>query len=112
MKSETDDGLSSYSNFPEGLTQPELVANKSVASEIEHLKSKKSYKELDSLRAVLSRNADKFPKHKAHVGCCNSVEHEIEIGNCSVPHREGARKMTTHKSEARRKEFEMLMPMI
>ena len=110
MKSETDDGLSSSSNFPEGLTKPELVANKSVPSEIEHLKSKKSYKELDSLRAVLSRNADNFPKHKAHVGCCNSVEHEIDIGNGSFPHREGARKMTTHKSEALRKGFEMLMP--
>ena len=52
MKSETDDWLSSCSNFPEGPTEPELVANKSVPSEIEHLKSKISYKELDSLRAV------------------------------------------------------------
>ena len=52
-----------------------------------------SDKELDSLRAVLSRNADVFSKHKADIGCCKFVEHEIEIEEGSVPHREGARRM-------------------
>ena len=65
--------------------------------------------ELDSLRAVLSRNADVFSKHKADIGCCNFVEHEIEIEEGSVPHREGARRMTPYKSKACRKEIEMLM---
>ena len=60
MKSETDDGLSSCSNFPERPTKTELAANKPVLPEIEHLKGKISDKELDSLRAVLSRNADVF----------------------------------------------------
>ena len=109
MKSETDDGLSSCSNFPERPTETELAANKPVLPEIEHLKGKKSDMELDSLRAVLSRNADVFSKHKADIGCCNFVEHEIEIEEGSVPHREGARRMTPHKSEACRKEIEMLM---
>ena len=58
---------------------------------------------------MLSRNADVFSKHKADIGCCNFVEHEIEIEEGSVPHREGARRMTPHKSEACRKEIEMLM---
>ena len=58
---------------------------------------------------MLSRNADVFSKHKADIGCCNFVEHEIEIEEGSVSHREGARKMTPHKSEACRKEIEMLM---
>ena len=49
---------------------------------------------------MLSRNADVFSKHKADIGCCNFVEHEIEIEDGSVPHREGARRMTPHKSEA------------
>ena len=106
MKSETDDGLSSCSNFPERPTEAELAANK---PEIEHLKGKISDKELDSLRAVLNRNADVFSKHKADIGCCNFVEHEIEIKEGSVPHREGARRMTPNKSEACRKEIEMLM---
>ena len=44
------------------------------------MKGKISDKELDSLRAVLSRNADVFSKHKADIGCCNFVEHEI------IPH--------------------------
>ena len=109
MKSETDDGLSSCSNFPERPTEKELAANKLVLPEIEHFKGKISDKELDSLRVVLSRNADVFSKHKADIGCCNFVEHEIEIEEGSVPHREGAKRMTPHKSEACRKEIEMLM---
>ena len=60
VKSETDDGLSSCSNFPERPTETELVADKPVLPEIEHLKGKISDKELGSLRAVLSRNADVF----------------------------------------------------
>ena len=79
MKSETDDGLTSCSNFPERPTETELAANKPVLREIEHLSGKISDKELDSLRAVLSRNADVFSKHKADIGCCNFVEYEIEI---------------------------------
>ena len=54
-------------------------------------------------------NADVFSKYKADIGCCNFVEHEIEIEEDSVPHREEARRMTPHKSEACRKEIEMLM---
>ena len=65
MKSETDDGLSSCSNFPERSTEAELAVNKPVLPEIEYLKGKISDKELDSLRAVLNRNADVFSKHKA-----------------------------------------------
>ena len=60
MKSETDDRLSSCSNFPERPTQTELAASKPILREIEHLKGKISDKELDSLRAVLNRNADVF----------------------------------------------------
>ena len=60
MKSETDDGLSICSNFPERPTETELAANKSVLPEIEYLKGKISDKELDSLKAVLNRNADVF----------------------------------------------------
>ena len=89
MKSETYDGLSSCSNFPERPTETELEANKPVLPEIEHLKDKISDKELDSLRAVLSRNADVFSRHKADISCCTFVEHEVEIEEGSVPHREG-----------------------
>ena len=77
MKSETVDGLYSCSNFPERPTEAELAANKPVLPEIEHLKGKISDKELDSLRAELNWNADVFSKHKADIGCCNFVEHEI-----------------------------------
>ena len=109
MKSETDDGLSSCSNFPERPTATDLAANKHVLPEIKRLKGKISDKELDSLRAVLNRNADVFSKRKADIGCCNFVEHEIEIGEGFVTHREGARRLTPHMSEACRKEIEMLM---
>ena len=58
---------------------------------------------------VLNRNADVFSKHKADIACCNFVEHEIEVEEVAIPHREGARRMTPHKSEAYRAEIEMLL---
>ena len=50
-----------------------------------------------------------FRNIRADIGCCNFVENEVEIEEGSLPHREGARKMTPHKSEACRKEIQMLM---
>ena len=58
---------------------------------------------------MLNGNADVFLKHKADIGCCNFVEHEIEIEEGSVTQREGARRMIPHKSKACRKEIEMLI---
>ena len=37
------------------------------------------------------------------------MEHEIELEECAISHREGARCMTPHKSEACRTEIEMLL---
>ena len=42
------------------------------------------------LWAVLSRNADVLSKHKADVGCCNFVEHEIELEEAPFPAAQGA----------------------
>ena len=109
MKSETDDGLSSCSNFPERPSSYELDSEKPVLPEIEHLKGKIGEGYFGKLRDVLYRNADVFSKHKADIGCCNFVEHEIELEEGAVPHREGARRMTLHKSEACRAEIEMLL---
>ena len=58
---------------------------------------------------MLNRNADVFSRHKVDKNCCNFVEHEVEIEEGLVPHREGARRMTPHKLEACMKEIEMLM---
>ena len=77
--------------------------------EIEHLKGKIGEGDFKKLRNLLNRNADVFSKHKADIGCCNFVEHEIELEEGAVPHREGARQMTPHKSEACRTEIEMLL---
>ena len=109
MKSETDDGLSSFSNFPERPSSYEPESDKQVLPEIEHLKGKIGEGDFESLLAVLNRNADVFSKHKADIGCCNFVEHEIELEEGAIPHREGARRMTPHKSEACRAEIEMLL---
>ena len=109
MKSERNDGLSSCSNFLERPSVTELASNNPVLPEIEQLTGKLSDKELDSLRAVLNRKADNFSKHKADKGCCNFVEHETEIEQGSVPHMEGARRMTPHNSKACIKEIEVLM---
>ena len=109
MKSETDDGLSSCSNFLERPSSYELESDKTVLPEIEHLKGKIGEGDFELLREVLNRNADVFSKHKADIGCCNFVEHEIELEEGAVPHREGARRKTPHKSEACRAEIEMLL---
>ena len=95
MKLETDDGISSCSNFPERPTETELAANKPVLPEIEHLKGKISDQELVSLRAVLNRNSDVFSSFFFNIGCCNFVEHETEIEEGSVPHREGGKENDT-----------------
>ena len=109
MKSEKDGGLSSCSNFPERPSSYELESDKPVLAEIEHFKGKIGEGDFEKLRDVLNRIADVFSKHKAHIGCCNFVEHEIELEEGAVPHREGARRMTPHKSEACRAEIEMLL---
>ena len=60
MKSETDDGLSSCSNFPERFSSYELESDKLVLPEIEHLRGKIGEGDFESLRAVLNRNAELF----------------------------------------------------
>ena len=109
LKSETDDGLSSCSNFPERPTLDEMQTDNPVLPEIEHLRGKLKDEQLEAIKDVLERNEEVFSKHKADIECCNFVEHEIELEENAVPHREGARHMTPHKSEACRKEIETLL---
>ena len=107
FKSETDDGLSSCSNFPERPTLEEMEMDKlKVLPEIEHLRGKVTDEQLEAIKDVLERNEEVFSRHKADIGCCNFVEHEIELEESAVPHREGARRMTPHKSDACRKEID------
>ena len=93
MKSETDDGISSCSNFPERPSSYALESNKRVLLEIEHLRGKMGEGEFELLRVVLNQNADVFSKHKADIGGCNFVEHEIELEEGAVPHREGVKRL-------------------
>ena len=94
MRSETNDGLSSCSSFPERPSSYELESEKPVLPEIENLRGKIGEGEFKSLKEILKRNADIFSKHKADIGCCN---------------RKGARLITPHKSEACRAEIKMLL---
>ena len=106
LKSETDDGLSSCSNFPERPTLDEMQSDK---PEIEHLRGRMTDGQLEAIRDVLERNEEVFSRHKADIGCCNFVEHEIELEESAILHREGARRMIPHKSDACRKEIETLL---
>ena len=87
----------------------ELVSDKPVLPEIEHLRGKIGEGDFESLRAVLNPNADVVSKHKADIGCCNFVEYEIQLEKGATPHREEARRMTPHKLEACRAETEVLL---
>ena len=91
MKSETNDGLSSCSNFSERPSSYEPESDKPVLPEIEHLRRKIGEGAFELLRAFLNRNPDVFSKHKADIGCCNFVEHEIELEEGAIPHKEGAK---------------------
>ena len=108
LKSETDDGLSSCSNFPERPTLDEMQRDKPALPEIEQSRGKITDDQIQAIKDVLERNEDVFSKHKADIGCCNFVEHEIELEETAVPHREGARRMTPLKLDACRKEIETL----
>ena len=79
LKSETDDGLSSRSNFPERPTLDEMQSDKPVLPEIEHLRGKITDEHLEAIKDVLERNEEVFSRLKADIGCCNFVEHEIEL---------------------------------
>ena len=107
LKSETEDGISSCLNFPERPTLEELEVNKPVLSE--HLRVKVTEEHLEAIKDVLDRNEDVFFKHKADIRCCNFVEHEIELEESAVPHREGVRRMIPNKSDACRKEIKTLL---
>ena len=86
-----------------------MQSDKPVLPEIEHLRGKITDEKLEAIKDVLERNEEVFSRHKADIGCCNFVELEIELEENAVPHREGARRMTPHKSDACRKEIEMLL---
>ena len=77
LKSETDDGLLSCSIFPERPTLDEMQIDKPVLPEIEHLRGKMMDEQLEAIKDVLERNEEVFSKHKADIGCCNFVEHEL-----------------------------------
>ena len=109
LKSETDDGLSSCSNFPERPTLEEMQSDKPVLPEIEYLRGKLTDEQIEAIKDVLERNEEVFSRHKADIGCCYFVEHEIELEVNAISHREGARRMTPHKSDACRKEIETLL---
>ena len=81
--------------------------DKPVLPEIEHLRGKVTDEQLEAVKDVLERNEESFSRHKADIGCCNFVEHEIELEESAVPHREGAGRMTPHI--ACRKEIETLL---
>ena len=83
--------------------------DKPVLPKIEHLRGKVTDEQLEVIMEVLDRNQAVFSRHKADIGCCNFVEHEIELEESAVPHREGARRTTPNKSDACRKEIETLL---
>ena len=68
MKSETNDGLSSCSNFLERQSSYELESDKPVLTEVEHLRRKIGEVDFESLRAVLNRKANIFSKHRVGIG--------------------------------------------
>ena len=78
----------------------ELPMNKPSLPETELSRTKITDEQLESIKDVLDRNQDIFSRHKADIGRCNFIEHEIELEEAAVPHRKGARRMTPHKFDS------------
>ena len=53
--------------------------DKPVLLEIEHLSGKVTNEQLGAIKHVLDKNHDVFSRHKADIGCCIFVEHDIEL---------------------------------
>ena len=83
--------------------------DKPILPEIEQLRGKVSDEQLEAIKDVHDRNQDVFSRHKADIGSCNFVEHEKELEELAVPHREGASCMTSNKYDDCRKEIETLL---
>ena len=64
---------------------------------------------LESIKDLLDPNQNVFPRHKADIGYIKFVEHGITLEESAMPHREEARRMTPHKSDACRRELETLL---
>ena len=60
LKSETDDGLSSCSNFLERPTLEEMEMDESVLPEFEHFRGNVADKQLEAIKDVLDKNQDDF----------------------------------------------------
>ena len=63
LKSETDNELSSCSNFPERPTLEELEMDKPVLPDINHLRGKVTDERLKAIKDVLDRNQDVFSRY-------------------------------------------------
>ena len=59
-----------------------------------------------STRNVVKEYNDLFMKHKADIGRCKITKHRIEFEPESIPHREGARRMTPDKPAKANQEVE------
>ena len=105
LKSETDDGLSSCSKFPERPRPEELEIDKPVLTEDDYYRGKVTDEQLEAI----NRNREVILRQKADIVCCYFVKHEIELKESAVPHREGARRMTPNKLDACRKAIETLL---
>ena len=67
-----------------------------------HLKEVKSLwgaSACESLGNILNEFDDLIMKHKADNGRCTIAKHTVEVEPGAVPHREGARRMSTEKAE-------------
>ena len=108
MKSETDNCLSSCSNFPERPSSYELESDKPVLPEIEHLKGKIGEGDFELLREVLNRNADVFSRHEEALSGVKASKarllSEAEARRKDKPQELAAKKMQAVTGETREPE--------
>ena len=91
-------------------TDPELMAPvQGPESQLEEVQDLYGHKASASLENVLTEFDDLFMKHKADIDRCTIAKHPVEVESSAVPHREGARRMSSEKAERANQEVRILL---
>ena len=91
-------------------TDPELTAP--LPGRDSHLKEVKDLwgaSACESLGNIFREFDDLFMKHKADIGRCTIAKHTVDIEPGAIPHREGARRLSSQKGERANQEVRNLL---
>ena len=100
--------LSAIDPSEHGLSEPEVKKRTDLAllapipgpeAQLDKVRNLWGSTARDTLEKLFSKFGYFFMQYKADIGKCKIAKHPVELGPGAVPHREGARRMSTEKAE-------------